>query len=162
LKRTLAHQLVEDIWKEVRKLPLEQFQKYSSTIFIAAELGNVEFLTILIRSNPDLIWMVDAKKQNIFHISIRYRQESTFNLIHEIGIFKEMIATTCDEKGNNMLHLAGKLAPMDKLNIVSGAALHMQRELLWFKVCLNYCSFLYSNSIYIGHNFIVHVSHPLL
>jgi hypothetical protein len=33
-------------------------------------LGNVEFLTILISSNPDLIWMVDEKKRNIFHISI--------------------------------------------------------------------------------------------
>jgi ankyrin repeat protein len=68
--RMLAHQLVEDIWKEVRKLPLEQFQKYSSTLFFAVELGNVEFLTILISSNPDLIWMVDEKKRNIFHISI--------------------------------------------------------------------------------------------
>jgi hypothetical protein len=33
-----------------------------------------------------------------------------------------------------MLHLAGKLAHSDRLNIVSGAALQMQRELLWFKV----------------------------
>jgi hypothetical protein len=34
-----------------------------------------------------------------------------------------------------MLHLAGKLVDVDRLNIVPGATLHMQRELLWFKVC---------------------------
>ncbi|KAG2689339.1 hypothetical protein I3760_09G134700 [Carya illinoinensis] len=32
-----------------------------------------------------------------------------------------------------MLHLAGELAPSSRLKIVSGAALQMQRELLWFK-----------------------------
>jgi hypothetical protein len=51
--RTLAHQLVEAIWKEVLKLPWEQRRKHSSTIFLAVELGNVEFLTILIRADPD-------------------------------------------------------------------------------------------------------------
>ncbi|XP_059438832.1 uncharacterized protein LOC132171518 [Corylus avellana] len=131
--RMLAYTLVEFIWREVQKLQSEERKKYSSTIFLAAELGNVKFLTILIRSDPELIWMTDGKKRNIFHISIIYRQESIFNLIHEIGIFKDMIATCCDNDGNNMLHLAGKLAFANRLNIVSGAALQMQRELLWFK-----------------------------
>lgn len=39
-----------------------------------------------------------------------------------------------DENDNNMLHLVGKLAHPSELNIISGAALQMQRELLWFKV----------------------------
>ncbi|KAK4354126.1 hypothetical protein RND71_026320 [Anisodus tanguticus] len=39
-----------------------------------------------------------------------------------------------DSSGNTMLHLAGKLAPQNKLNLVSGPALQMQRELQWFKV----------------------------
>ena len=34
----------------------------------------------------------------------------------------------------NLLHLAGQLAPIHKLNLVSGAALQMQRELQWFQV----------------------------
>jgi hypothetical protein len=120
--------------REVQNLPPAQPKKYSSTIFLSAELGNVEFLAILLRFDPELIWMTDGKKRNIFHISIIYRQESVFNLIHEIGIFKDMIATYCDNDGN-MLHLAGQLAFANRLNIVSGAALQMQRELLWFKVC---------------------------
>ncbi|KAL7193981.1 hypothetical protein ACSBR2_025592 [Camellia fascicularis] len=33
-----------------------------------------------------------------------------------------------DKNGNNMLHLAGRVAPFDKLNLVLGAALQMQRS----------------------------------
>lgn len=36
--------------------------------------------------------------------------------------------------GENALHLAAKLAPYHRLRTVTGAALQMQRELLWFKV----------------------------
>ncbi|KAL4614489.1 hypothetical protein ACB092_07G057700 [Castanea dentata] len=36
-------------------------------------------------------------------------------------------------KNENVMHLAGYLAPLNRLNIVSGAALQMQLELLWFK-----------------------------
>lgn len=38
-----------------------------------------------------------------------------------------------DNFSNNILRLAGNLAPKDQLNRVSGAALQMQRELQWFK-----------------------------
>ncbi|XP_044507268.1 uncharacterized protein LOC123226818 [Mangifera indica] len=34
---------------------------------------------------------------------------------------------------NNILHLAGKLAPRNKLNALSSAALQVQSELKWFK-----------------------------
>jgi hypothetical protein len=43
-----------------------------------------------------------------------------------------------DEKKNNMLHLAAKLAPQDQLELVSGAAFQMCVELLWFEVQLLY------------------------
>lgn len=53
-----------------------------------------------------------------------------FSLIYELGAMRDIIAGFLDEKNNNMLHLVGQLAPPDRLNIVSGAALQMQRELL--------------------------------
>ncbi|XP_059436326.1 ankyrin repeat-containing protein NPR4-like [Corylus avellana] len=46
---------------------------------------------------------------------------------------KGIIAQYLDPNENNMLHLIGRLAPSDQLNIISGAALQMRRELLWFK-----------------------------
>jgi hypothetical protein len=69
---TLAYQLVKALWREVQNLQPAQRKKYSSTNFLATQLGNVEFLAILVRSDPELIWMTDGKKRNIFHISIIY------------------------------------------------------------------------------------------
>ncbi|XP_062162204.1 uncharacterized protein LOC133869263 [Alnus glutinosa] len=137
LMQTLAHELVELLWREVLVLPKQQFSKllkdHSTLLFEAAELGNVNFLIILIRSYPDLIWRVDENKRSIFHIAVKFRQENVFNLIYEIGAIKGIIAQYTDTNNNNMLHLAGRLAPLDRLNIISGAPLQMQRELLWFK-----------------------------
>ncbi|XP_059436331.1 uncharacterized protein LOC132169291 [Corylus avellana] len=138
LMKTLAHQLVELLWKKVG-IPDKQFSSslvhYDTTlIFEAAKLGNVEFIIILARSYPHLIWQQDENRMSIFHIAILYRHESVFNLIYEIGANMDSLASYATLDSNeNMLHLAGHLAPLDRLNIVSGAALQMQRELLWFK-----------------------------
>ncbi|KAG2663316.1 hypothetical protein I3760_16G023100, partial [Carya illinoinensis] len=100
----------------------------------AAKVGNVEFLVILIRSYPHLIWQVDQEDYGtLFHVAIKHRQEHVFNLIHEIGVLKRNLANRCAKGRNNMLHLVGELPSLDRLNIVSGAALQMQRELLWFQ-----------------------------
>jgi hypothetical protein len=111
----------------------------------AAKVGNVKFLILLIRSYPDLLWQLvdDEYYGSLFHIAILYRQESVFNLIHEIGVMKENITTYIAKgdnnmlriaKGDNMLHMAGRIAPIDRLNTISIAALQMQKELLWFQV----------------------------
>ncbi|KAF5472267.1 hypothetical protein F2P56_009001 [Juglans regia] len=135
--RTIAHQLVDLLWKNVLFLPEEQFSKlvreHSSLLFNAARSGNVEFLIILIRSYPDLIWEVDLKNRSIFHLAIKYRQENVFNLIYELGAIKDIIALYADQHNNNMLHLAAEIAPSERLNVISGAALQMQKVLLWFK-----------------------------
>ncbi|KAJ7969330.1 Ankyrin repeat-containing protein [Quillaja saponaria] len=82
----------------------------------------------------DLIWEVDNKNRSIIHIAVLHRHASIFNLIHELGSIKEIIvAFVDDEDKNNLLHLAAKLAPTDQLNLVSGAALQMQLELLWYE-----------------------------
>lgn len=58
-----------------------------------------------------------------------------FNLIHEISGLRDFSTKykTTTKENYNMLHLAAKLAASNHLNRVSGAALQMQRELLWFK-----------------------------
>ena len=62
---TLAHQLVEKLWEHVLQLQDWDISKLIKTpsklLFNATELGNVEFLIILIRSFPDLIWKVGKK-----------------------------------------------------------------------------------------------------
>ncbi|XP_059440291.1 ankyrin repeat-containing protein ITN1-like isoform X2 [Corylus avellana] len=138
LTKTLAHQLVEiflkrDGIKDDLSSP-ELVDKYMALIFEAVKVGNVGFLIVLSRSYPSLIWQQDKNNMSIFHTAILHRQESVFNLIYELGAGMHSLASyDTEDNKENMLHLAGKLAPADRLNIVSGAALQMQRELLWFK-----------------------------
>ncbi|KAJ0081296.1 hypothetical protein Patl1_12366 [Pistacia atlantica] len=141
LNKKLTHlqalELVKRLWKLVLFLDDskigELLRRPSRLLFPAVEVGNVEFITVLIRMCPDLIWKVDDHSQSIFHLAVVHRQESIFTLIHAIGAHKDLIAAYKDENNNNMLHLAGKLAPSNRLKIDSGAALQLRRELHWFK-----------------------------
>nr|XP_023870331.1 ankyrin repeat-containing protein NPR4-like [Quercus suber] len=131
--------LVHELVVLVSKVQLFEDRKYLATdggniIFDAAKFGNSEFLNIPIRSYPNIIWTTDKDGRSLFHIAVINRQESVFNLLSETVAAKEIILTYVMEgKNENVMHLAGYLAPLNRLNIVSGAALQMQRELLWFK-----------------------------
>ncbi|PWA89816.1 ankyrin repeat-containing domain, PGG domain protein [Artemisia annua] len=105
----------------------------SRVVFVAAKMGNTKFLVELIRGYPDLIWKVNDSRVSIFHTAAKHRQEHIFNLLCEIGAMKDMITPLTDENENNMLHLVGKIAKQKRLADVSGFALQMQRELLWFE-----------------------------
>ncbi|XP_057511620.1 protein ACCELERATED CELL DEATH 6-like [Actinidia eriantha] len=130
-------QLLRRLWEQILELDDLQIRNLLKSplqpTFIAAECGNFEFVFELLHSYPDLIWKVDDQSRSIFHIAVMHRQEKIFQLIYDIGAHKDLITAYNDKNNTNMLHLAGKLAPCDRLNIVSGAALQMQRELLWFK-----------------------------
>ncbi|CAL5412717.1 unnamed protein product [Camellia sinensis] len=130
-------ELVKRLWGQILLLDDAQIgnilKSPSRPLFVAAELGNFEFVFELLHSYPDLIWKVDEQSRSIFHIAVMHRQEKIFTLIYDIGAHKDLITAYKDSNNTNMLHLAGKLAPFNRLNIVSGAALQMQRELLWFK-----------------------------
>ena len=106
-------------------------EKVEGLHFTAARLGNYKFLIELLKLCPDLTWDIDDKKHTIFHIAVTHRQENVYNLLYELGSKK--LGTT-DNSGNNILYLAAIKPAQDRLSIVSGAALQMQREILWFKV----------------------------
>ncbi|XP_030948946.1 inversin-like [Quercus lobata] len=108
----------------------------SSVLFEAAEVGNIEFLVKLICFNFDLLWKRKDSK-SIFHIAVEKRHESIFKLLNEIGLIGDLIVGRIFEDGSNILHLAARLAPQDMLKAISGAALQMQLELLWFKVLIH-------------------------
>ncbi|XP_028059655.1 ankyrin repeat-containing protein NPR4-like [Camellia sinensis] len=102
-------------------------------ILIATRCGIHEVVEEVVESFPQAIWYVDKDNYNIFGLAVIYRCENVFNLIYQMCGHKQAMMVTRDKNGNNMLHLAGRLAPFDKLNLVPGAALQMQRELQWFK-----------------------------
>ncbi|KAL2926548.1 Ankyrin repeat-containing protein ITN1 [Bienertia sinuspersici] len=102
----LAIQLTQKLWNEIIKLKEEDISNLIvypwRLLFVATKLGKV-----------------DENRRTIFHIAIIHRHEEIFRLIYEIGAIKDLIATFKDDHGNNMLHLASKLAPPHRLNSVS-------------------------------------------
>ncbi|PRQ33595.1 putative ankyrin repeat-containing domain, PGG domain-containing protein [Rosa chinensis] len=137
-EKGIVHELVEQLWNKVLTLEIDSkisdfIRSPSRLLFSAAELGNIDFLIILIRSYPNLIWKLDEQKRSIFHTAVVHRQEKVFNLIYELGGIKDLIASYKDDDDNNMLHLAAKLAPANRLDADTGAALQLRRELHWFK-----------------------------
>ncbi|CAA3019052.1 ankyrin repeat-containing ITN1-like isoform X1 [Olea europaea subsp. europaea] len=138
LMQSQALEFVKFLWKQVLFLlddsEIERlFRSPSRPLFIAAEFGNFQFIRELILSYPDLIWKVDEQSRSIFHIAVIHRQEKIFKLLYDIGAHKDLITSSKNPNNCNILHLAANLAPSNRLKIVSGAALQMQRELLWFK-----------------------------
>lgn len=138
--QTLAHQFVEDLWKPVVDWPAKDVSKLlkspTNIVFDAAERGNVEFLSILIRSYPDIIWMSDDNSLSLLHVAALNRHVSIFKMIYKYGGIKNLIASYNNKNTeDNMLHLVARLPPPNRLQAVSGAALQMQRELRWFNVC---------------------------
>ncbi|KAL9670996.1 hypothetical protein QQ045_008559 [Rhodiola kirilowii] len=105
-------------------------------LFVATASGNAEFIKILLELYPELIWKVDDinQRRSMFHVSVYYRQGVIFRILNEIGAIKDLKALDRhDDQNNNILHMAAKLAPSDRLGIVSGSALQFQRELRWFR-----------------------------
>ncbi|XP_031278247.1 ankyrin repeat-containing protein ITN1-like [Pistacia vera] len=135
---TQALELVKCLWEETLKqddLELANLtQTPSRIVFEAAKFGNSQFLAELIHRYPDVIYHFDENDYSIFHIAVLHRHADVFNLIYEIGLSKDLFIT-CEDKDqhNNMLHLAAKLPHPSRICVVSGAALQMQRELVWFK-----------------------------
>ncbi|KAI8000787.1 Ankyrin repeat-containing protein ITN1 [Camellia lanceoleosa] len=128
----LTNSLIKNIF-DLHDLDITNIIKEApKLLFAAAYSGNTEFLIRLLRSFPDLIWQSDQENQTIFHVAVLNRDERIFNLLHEISSAGKVIATQRDRNGNNMLHLAANFAPPCN---ISGAALQMQHEILWFKVC---------------------------
>ncbi|KAL1359285.1 uncharacterized protein [Arachis hypogaea] len=102
---------------------------------IAAEVGNLEFLSVIMSIDPELVWDSEDTSQRIIRAAVLHRHASVFNLlIHRAGPIIDSIVTSIDAEGNNLLHCAAKLAPPDKLKLVSGETLQMMLESTWYKV----------------------------
>ena len=131
-KQIQANELFENCLQAYRG-DVRNSSVIENALFDEAEEGNIECLIMLIRFDFDLLWKTKDRK-SIFHVAAEKRHESIFYLLNEIGSIGDIIIDDEEEDGSNILHLAAELAPKEKLNAISGAALQMQREMLWFKV----------------------------
>eukprot|EP00261_Vitis_vinifera_P031168 XP_019072411.1 PREDICTED: uncharacterized protein LOC100265216 isoform X2 [Vitis vinifera] len=138
---TLTLQLLNHLCTEVLKV--SRAKKIFRQSFInGAKYGIPEILEEIIKSYPYALEYLD---EDVFKLAVLNRYEKIFNLICETGMHRQLIIRTEDDS-NNILHLAGKLAPPHRLSLVSGAALQMQRELHWFKEIEKYAPRAFSES----------------
>ncbi|KAL7096092.1 hypothetical protein ACP275_10G061700 [Erythranthe tilingii] len=137
-KKMMHHQaleLVKCLCKQMGSLNYtEAAPIYREAMITAARLGIHEVIEVIVEAFPAAIYNRHATtKHFIFHLAAQNRCEKVYNLIYQTSGHKHQYADAKDSSGNTLLHLAAGLAPPHKLNLVSGAALQMQRELQWFK-----------------------------
>ena len=127
-------QLLNHLCTKVEDLEVPRAKEIFSQSFInGAKYGIPEILENILKLYPSALQYLD---EEVFKLAILNRYEKIFNLICEIGMHRQFIIRIRGDSNNNILHLAGKLAPPHRLSLVSGAALQMQRELHWFQVII--------------------------
>ncbi|GKV50920.1 hypothetical protein SLEP1_g57598 [Rubroshorea leprosula] len=89
----------------------------------------------IIKANKNIFWrslnLEDSR--NMFARAVAHRQEEVAHLLYEFAKEDTNMVITIDKDGNNILHLAAKLAPPYQLGRISGSAFQLQNELRWFK-----------------------------
>lgn len=131
--------LVEYVCSQVSTMNDSQFwQSFVSAdiIFNATSSGIVEMLRICFQFFPDLVWTYMPNEGYIAQVAIKNRQEKVFSLLCKMPIICKTFILVVDESQNTTSHLAARFAS-PQLASISGAAFRMQKELQWFKVCLN-------------------------
>lgn len=129
-----ALELVQRLCVEIMELDdAKAFSMLQQPLHLAAKLGIHEIIEEIVDAFPPAIWSSDEENHNVFQLAVIYRRENVFNLIYQMSEYRHLVTRYIDPSGNNILHLAGRLPPSDRLNLVSGAALQMQRELQWFQ-----------------------------
>ncbi|XAR54441.1 hypothetical protein NMG60_11029565 [Bertholletia excelsa] len=132
-----ALQLVKLICKRIETLNNLKNQEthYANAVTRAASVDNSEVIEEIVEIFPNAVRVINNKQDGayMFHLAVGNRSENVFNLAYQMDGNKHRAMNATDNYGNTILHIAGRLAKPQKLNLVSGAALQMQRELQWFE-----------------------------
>ncbi|CAN4113766.1 unnamed protein product [Withania somnifera] len=130
----LVYGVLERVVPPLKRIRDKNSQYYNAIKLVECLCNKIENLSheevATIASDPLL---EAAKYDNYEIVEAIHRCENVFNLVHQMSHHRYPLMALTDSSRNTMLHLAGKLAPQNKLNLVPGPALQMQRELQWFK-----------------------------
>ncbi|XP_027367768.1 uncharacterized protein LOC113873709 [Abrus precatorius] len=107
-------------------------ERTSEAMFDAAKSGNVMILEFIFKYNPALLTKVNSEGQSLLHIAILHRHVTVYRLIKSKGAYKNVMLQLVDYDGNNVLHLAGKLAAEGRFGSPMHQVLICSEE-LWFK-----------------------------
>ncbi|CAL1399647.1 unnamed protein product [Linum trigynum] len=108
----------------------EVLKVLKSSTQTAVRLGIVEFVEAILTNYPRAVLDFDGNGHSLFHQAVLHRQLEVFELLTRKVSFPPCGRFLEDGEGNNFLHLAAEIRPADN---VCGPAMHIQRELKWFK-----------------------------
>ncbi|CAL1375592.1 unnamed protein product [Linum trigynum] len=98
-------------------------------MLLAAESGVYEVVIEIIKAYPVSTCFVDSHGRTVFHLGVLYRRAKVFNIFYQLTTAsKNLVAALVDDRGNNLLHLAGMYGE----DQVAEHDLGVYRELQWF------------------------------
>ncbi|CAH1448927.1 unnamed protein product [Lactuca virosa] len=116
-----------------RNDPMCYHQYYMNPLYEAIRQNSYDVVEYILSYFPDALTSANEEGHNIIQYAVINRSENIYNMLYQMGEHNNIYRTVKDPFQNNLLHLAARLAPSNKLNLISGAALQIQRELQWFK-----------------------------
>ncbi|KAI3511021.1 hypothetical protein L1887_18162 [Cichorium endivia] len=130
-----ALELLQQVNSKIKQLDDTDSHRdyYTNPIHEAVRQNAYEMVEEIVQEFPDAMSSANNDGHDIIQNAVINRSEKVYNLLYQMSEHKNVYKTIRDSSGNNLLHLAGRLAPTHKLNHISGAALQIQRELQWFK-----------------------------
>lgn len=108
--------------------------KMEAAILVAAKNGVSEIVDIILRHFPVAIHDADKDRKNLLLLAAENRHSEVYKRLLKNRTVPIVIHKV-DDQGNTALHLAAKHEDNNKLWPVPGAALQMQWEIKWYRVC---------------------------
>lgn len=102
--------------------------RIETPILVAAKKG----LTEIVELYPESILDVDVSGKNAVMLAAEYRQTQLYEKLVSRKLLDERAFREVDLEGNSALHLAATLSDYQPYRF---AALQMQWEIKWYKVC---------------------------
>ncbi|GLT65160.1 hypothetical protein SLA2020_376080 [Shorea laevis] len=138
LMDAIAREIICFICRQLSALDGNEFEQSGAVeaTFQAIKNGLPEIVIEIAKVNTNILWnRIDPEEsRNMFACAVAHRQEEVVQILYGLNarIGTKMVFTP-DRVGNNLLHLAAKLAPRSHLDYISGGALQLQSELRWFE-----------------------------
>lgn len=131
----LIQNMLRQLDETLNRKEIIEFFDSSTFMKPAIKHGSTEFIMASLEKFSCLI-NHEMSGQTMAQMAVEERNDTILNYLCETADImgrKTDLVSKDDKSYNTLLHYAAKLAPSAKLNLVSGAALQMQRELQWFK-----------------------------
>ncbi|GKV46567.1 hypothetical protein SLEP1_g53540 [Rubroshorea leprosula] len=140
LMDAIAREIMHFICRKLSALDEDEFVQSGAVEATFQAIKNgipeiaIEIAIEIAKINTDRLWTrTDPEdERNMFACAVAHRQEEVAQFLYGFNArIDTNIVFTKDRDGNNLLHLAAKLAPRSDLDHISGAA-RLQSELRWF------------------------------